>query len=315
MSDARKTLVEEMGVITPPGLLVETLDSAALFAANEIQLNASPIDQYLDNIGRLVPLYRNEPMKSAYRPEMGKLVLLGYMSAVESFLRALIRRLVVIDEHARKTAEPLEIQYAAALHHTKELLPEALLENVSLAGTFGVCKTLDDVCGVSGFKNGPPAELKAVFSGYDKICQLRHCCVHRFGRLGARNAQRLGMDEHSALLEKQIRISQPQLDEITAILQRFVASINNFIFADVLRRSVERSPLIARNTPQQYRSQWSLDFTADSVRFTSYYELFACTRPELASPSLADLYDGFVRWAEALCEDERRRRARASRPT
>ena len=307
MADAKKDLGEEMGDITPPGALVEKLDTSLFFDPSANHSSDSPIDQYLENAARLSLLYLKEPIKSVYGPDMGKLVLLGYMSAVESFLRAMVRGLVSIDECARKTAEPLEISYAAALHHDKTLLPEALLEGVSFASSAGVCKTLKEVCGIGGLSDNSTPALKKVFERYDTVCQLRHCCVHRFGRLGARNAQRLGMDEHSLLLEKPINISVDQLQEIAAVLQRFVAAVNSYVFEDVLKRSVECSPTLPKRLPHRYKSRWTFVLADDKDRFERYYKLFACTKPSPASPTMAELYDGFCRWANAVVVAESRR--------
>jgi hypothetical protein len=48
--------------------------------------------------------------------EFSALVVLGYMSAVESYFRALVRGLIHVDYHVKKLAEPMTISFAAALH-------------------------------------------------------------------------------------------------------------------------------------------------------------------------------------------------------
>ncbi|MGS0758993.1 hypothetical protein ACVBEH_32050, partial [Roseateles sp. GG27B] len=61
-------------------------------------------------------------------PELGRLILVGYASAVEGYMRSLIRKLVYSDPYTRLLCAPMQLSYAAALHHRSAMLPDALLE-------------------------------------------------------------------------------------------------------------------------------------------------------------------------------------------
>lgn len=302
------------GDITPSAAVVEAFDTAVLFSAAGVSSSVSPIDQYVENTNRLAKMYLSEPVRSAYTNELGVVLLLGHVSAVESYLRGLIRGLVQTDDLVKKLVAPFQVTYIAALYHQKELLPEALLEGVSFSSPANVSNTLRDFCGISGMGGGNfPQSLKSIFEKFGRICQLRHCCVHRFGLLGADNARKLGIDTHMEFLEKPVTLSLDSLEEISSILQKFVASINSYVYRDVMERSVLFSPAIAQ-ADEKYKKSWHFEFLLDEMRFSQYYDLFARTKVEPISESLWEQYDCFMIWAKGcIAQDAKERMAKANK--
>lgn len=301
------------GDITPSAALMENFDTATLFDAGAHHPTISPIDQYLENTNRLSMMYLNEPVRSAYTNDLGTVLLLGHVSAVESYLRGLIRGLVQIDEYVKKLVGPLHVTYTAAIYHEKELLPEALLEGVSFISAANISNTLKDFCGISGMGGGKvPKELKPAFDKFGEICQLRHCCVHRFGLLGADNARRLGIDRHLMFLEKPLTLSLDTLEEISSILQKFVSSLNSYVFRDVIQRTVVNSPTMAQ-MDEKYKQTWHFDYELDESRFADYFNLFARTKVAPYSISIWEQYDVFSNWGRACIADDAKERAGKSR--
>jgi hypothetical protein len=286
--------------ITPSEALTETLDATLLFPETAISTVVSPVDRFIENSNRLSVIYANSPFREAFTPELGAVLLLGHVSAVESYLRGVVRGLVHDDEHTEFLASPKELTYFAASHHARDLLPEALLESISFSSAATVSSTLKEFCGITGMGNGNfPKELKPVFDKYSDICQLRHCCVHRFGLLGASNAHKLGLPKGSRQIEKSLSLTVDMLEDISSILQKFVLSLNAYIYQDVLERTFSRSIL---NTPDesehQYDTKWALDFVQDETRFARYHSLFAVTAVNPPSPSLQASYDAFLLWIQ-----------------
>lgn len=291
--------------ITPSEALTETLDATLLFPATATSTVISPVDRFIENSNRLSVIYANSPFRESFTPELGAVLLLGHVSAVESYLRGVVRGLVHVDEHTESLASPKELTYFAASHHERDLLPEALLESISFSNAATVSFTLKEFCGITGMGNGNfPKELKPVFDKYSDICQLRHCCVHRFGLLGASNAHRLGLPKGSPQIEKPLSLTIDMLEDISSILQKFVLSLNAYIYQDVLQRTFSRSSL---NTPDesehQYDTKWALNFSQDEVRFARYHSLFAVTAVNPPSPSLRVSYDKFLQWIQDTLAD------------
>ena len=260
------------------------LETPVLFSNLQTNSNSSPLDQFLTNANSINRIYLSA--SSTLSPELGSLVLLGYMSAVESFFRTLVRKLINIDECTRNQVLDRRVTFGAALHHTADLLPDALLEDISFAGKSNIEKMLSDYIGLFG---KPPSEIKTALDEFHKICELRHCCVHRFGKLGASNAIRLGLDTHSTALEMSFSPSNLQLQEISDSLRTFVKALNNYIFQSVLERTA------AHQTYEKLVPSiiWHWKFPTDRRHFRPYYDLFSSHSDAPASPSLKEIYYSF----------------------
>lgn len=241
----------------------------------------SPIDLFIKNTAQLhiLKISENDHVLS-------NLLLLGYVSAAESYLRSLIRRLVSCDEYIQSIVAEKNVSYAAAFHHKKELLPEALLEDFSFANPYNIFETLKDLIGMKGAR---PAAMMSPSNEFRKICELRHCCVHRFGKLGSKNAVRLGLDDHHKFLEKPLKLSSQHMEEIAFIVDNFVKSVNNVVYKYVMDRTAKNKNGEA-NGEKIYKSDWSWDFESDAERFQKYYSIFATTLDTIPSISLDDAY-------------------------
>jgi hypothetical protein len=226
-------------------------------------------------------------------PELGAVAVLGYMSAVESYFRALLRNLIDIDDHVRILAEPMEISFAAARYHKKELLAEALTEGMSFAGEQNVADMLRKRIGIKG---NFPVEIEKILKEFKKVCEIRHCCVHRFGRLGSKNAVSLGMVQHQEILEKPFSPTLDDLQTIADLLRTFVKSLNNFIFRSLVERIGMEG---VTGEDGLYDRQWSGDIVEDSGRFNAYYELFASKNDTPPSPDSPSVYAGLLGYFEA----------------
>ncbi|MCV5062705.1 hypothetical protein OFM35_29945, partial [Escherichia coli] len=74
--------------------------------------------------------------------------------------------------------------------------------------------------------NKQTGSLGTLLDRYESICQMRHCCVHRFGKLGVKNAIALGLEDHKSLIEKPVALNKDDLSQIADSLFSLVKSIN-----------------------------------------------------------------------------------------
>lgn len=265
------------------------VETVPLFDPTHADQNRSPIDQYIQNTNALNRLYLNvNPLPS----EMGSLVLLGFMSAVESYFRAMFRGVINIDEHASWLAEPLGVSFGAALHLEPKMLPEAVIEEYSFASAKNI---KDAIRELGGIKGQFPADVEAALREFQKICEIRHCCVHRFGKLGAKNAIKLGLDSHRSILEKPLRLDQPALELIGASLRGFVKTINNFVFGALMERTVVNR--VDGQVAPPYARVWAWQWRLDRARFVRYYALFASVSDSVPSAGAKDVYESLRTFA------------------
>lgn len=257
-----------------------------MFRQGRDDAEVSPIDVFIRNTRAINMLYIGNVADSVpMQPEMGSLVLLGYMSAVESYFRAVLRGAIQIDLKAQKAVEAMPVTFGAAVHHRPELLPEALFEGISFAGKKGAIQFVKEVLGITG---SLPATVDSALEPFLSICEIRHCCVHRFGKLGSLNAIKLGLGDHSSLIEQPFEPTLDHLQEIADALLTFTKTVNNWLWMELLRRSVRKVPRDAGVI------DWTWYWRNDAVAFRKYHRLFASTLDSPPSPSDEVAYAAFA---------------------
>ncbi|KAF0162593.1 MAG: hypothetical protein FD157_3824 [Rhodocyclaceae bacterium] len=251
------------------------LHTHLLFNAAYRESTESAIDEFLT---RLQSINRLSPHPNTFDPLQGQLVLLGVIAAVESYLRTLFRRLIAIDFICQESVQRRDVSFGAAIHLSKEMLPEAILERISFITRSSIEETLRELLAIRG---KVPSELDLAIEDYARVCQLRHCAVHRFGKLGVSNAIFLGLSDHKELLEKPLQLNYSALQNAIGISTGLVKTINNFLFNEVLSRLPP--------------SCWTGKYRSDKRLFLAYYALFADTVSSIgATAEIRQLYDQFM---------------------
>lgn len=252
---------------------IPQLQTELLFDVDHCDPLGSPLDEFL---GRMSEINKLSPHPDKFNVYQGQLLLLGAVAAVESFIRTIFRKIIMIDPESQARVHQKDIAYGAALHMSSDLLPEALLERVSFVGRGAIIDALRDILGVRG---NIPDELDQAMQAYMRICQLRHCAVHRFGKLGAKNAIALGLEAHKELIEKPLRFNYASLQISVAVATAMAKVLNNFLFNEILSR------VPAEN--------WTGDYSRDGLIFDRYYNLFSDRTSYSKTPSPSDLYVQF----------------------
>lgn len=238
------------------------LDTSQLFNKNFRETNISPIDTFFNKSQELIRIL---PLPANWDFVLARLVVLGFVSAIESYFREVIRKTILFDDISKNACQYKQLSYAAACIHDKFMLPEAILEEYSFAGKKNILASLTDFL---KFPNGAPADIELVLKQFDQLCQLRHCIVHRFGKLGAKNAIQLGIDSHSTLVEKPLELDYSSIQNIIQISHNTVKVINNYIFQHLLQR------LLLQNNKPAANTTWTWDFRKDKKLFSPYYYTF-----------------------------------------
>lgn len=247
------------------------LPTATLFDIAHVESAQSAIDQYL---ARLTSINILTPSPTAFDPLQAQLILLGTVAAVESYFRTVLRRLITLDSECQTCTEDQAVTFGAAMHLSKQMMPEALLERVTFVSETSLVEAIRQFVGVKG--NLPP-DLLATFRDYASVCQLRHCAVHRFGKLGVKNAIFLGLRTHKPSLEKPLLLTYPALQNVIAISTGVVKTTNNFLFNEVLSRLPAAT--------------WTGKWGKDRIAFMPYYNLFADTVSSTKAAPARDVYN------------------------
>ncbi|CAH6937914.1 conserved hypothetical protein [Vibrio chagasii] len=268
--------------------ITTTIQTHDLFDKSYKEGSGSPIDSFLLNSNQLNLLWINNENITR---ELATVVFLGYMSAVESYIRALVRGIIQIDIYSQNHASSKEIKFGAAMHHNKKLLAEALMDEDSFVHMDNIKSTFKNLLGI----NLPINENTA--NEFNNICQLRHCCVHRFGKLGAKNAMNLGINSHSNLLEKPLSLDSNSLELIARNLRSILKDINNMAYKEVLNRTypVPRNKDDRKRLEKEgVRSLWKEIYSDDREQFLKYYNLFSTKHDSSKTAKPSVMYKLFI---------------------
>ncbi|MCH7319445.1 MULTISPECIES: hypothetical protein [Acinetobacter] len=245
------------------------LNTSTLFNHSPV-LTSSPIDVYINRnkyfLTKLGQIERDNIIanNSSEDIDIYNLFLLGLVSNVESYFRRIIREIILIDHISYNRCLEQSLTYAAAIHHTNELLPEALLEHCSFISCDNIKTTVSTFTGLSfGSQVMEQMEVRNCILLFEQLCQLRHCIVHRAGLLGSKNAIKLGLDTHKSFFEKPICLDLSFLQEASSICLNCVKSFNAFAFNSLVIRYIE---------DKKQEIIWN--YTTDKKWFNKYYKLF-----------------------------------------
>jgi hypothetical protein len=282
------TAAEDFAAIVEIPEYHDKLDTRSLFDTEHDDADISPIDQFIENCKPLNLLWLGKPEDATkLSPTIGILLILGYVSAVEGYMRALIRRLIVCDPFSQKCCETYPVSFGAVSHHQVDALPDALLEETVFSSKDGIIKALTKFV---DFTIKPANPLISLLDQYESVCQLRHCCVHRFGKLGVKNAIALGgLKTHKACLEKPIRLTQKEMSAIAQLVYVLVKSINKEVFRTVMARSASGT----LDGGITLGIGWTWDIEQDRAVFARYYAVFASVSDARESPDAMVLYERF----------------------
>jgi hypothetical protein len=241
---------------------ISNFTTLGLFEHTYIQSTKSALDDWIDkriSLFKLIQPYHDNITNLPF--ELTNMVLLGCVSAVESYFRKIIRSIINVDSYSRKKCEELNIKFGAILSQKDlSILPEALLEEYSFADSKNIKETIKKLLDINCNQIN---QVDEVLNEFTAVCQLRHCIVHRFGMLGTNNAIKLGLTEHKEYIEKPLKIDFDHLNEMVQVCENVVKVMNNYLFSSILER-----------TYTQNIENWTGDFRTDKKVFKKYFNLF-----------------------------------------
>lgn len=266
--------------------VVFSIDS--FFDQTYVEPNKSPIDNYFEKTDDLNKLFTYHdaavvsipPVSVFPNQTLHNLILLGYVSVVESYFRELIRKIVLIDSYSSKHCEKHNLKYGAAIMHSKELLPEALLEGYSFASQENIANSLKDFLDLKSIYNN--SNLKEAAEKFQDICQLRHILIHRYGKLGIDNFIKLRNHSLEDCIEKPLELDAAKLYNISVVCNNLILVFNQYIADKILERTAQTSAGL-----------WTWDYRKDRNEFLKYHNIFETNSnpPSTGKPTAKTVYD------------------------
>ncbi len=205
--------------------------------------------------------------KSSISPVLANLILLGHISAVESYFREIFRRLILVDEAVQKNCHEKMLNYRAVLIHDRETLPDALIEFISFSSKQNIVETLKDYFGVKGQM---PVGLDPILVEFSKICQLRHSIIHKFGTLGSNNIKH-DVASYKNLVHKPIKTDFSSIQEVALICWNLVHEINQLLWQNTMMKTIAQ---FDKNWKKRGATEWKWSWSKDRQKFLKYYSIF-----------------------------------------
>ena len=235
-------------------------------------LSKSPIDEYYKITTEIVKL--TKPDLITDNPVLTQLIILGYVSAVEGYLRSIFCEILNICPTARKNAANKPIRYGALDYYEFSRLAEALFDTSSFASLEETKKKSNDLLGMD-IKNN--TSIHTALKNFNLVCHLRHCAIHSGGTLNAHNAKELGLPKE--FVNKKLQPNAIVLQEALLTCHSFVRSFNQFALNSTFERWI----------PNTFRGNWRIekkDFIKLIDIFWSKVDLGECSYNNLFKSSV-----------------------------
>lgn len=241
----------------------------------ESMIDTGLVDQHN---GRIVLAELSKPNTN---PTLLNLILLGYISSVEAYFRKLLRDLINIDHISKKNCELHSINFGATYYQTKELYPEALMEGSNFIRSDAIINECKKLLGIN-LQIQKSSSLDIAMKDFDHLCQLRHCIVHRFGKIGVNNIIKLGLhsEDYGSCIEKPISMNFNSIQKASKVTVNLVREINHELWSQVMNRLVD-PPF------------WVWDFRTDKSNFRSYLSIFYESSIGSIDTNIKNIYDNY----------------------
>ena len=188
----------------------------------------APIDSYRASTSAILAYGTTERLnESAF---LGRLLVLGLVSAVEGYVRGVLSACMEVCPIAQATASSQRIDLGGLLWHGKSGFSRSAFEHSSFSSREELSKAYKNFI---GFKLDDTV-FKSILDEYETICHLRHGIVHSDGFLPGRNAVFLDIPRFSK--PARIKISFAQLQEIGSVVNTLVFTLNRELFSEMCKR-------------------------------------------------------------------------------
>lgn len=187
--------------------------------------NSSPIDKFYEVCSELVKLTKPETLQS--NTAMSRLLILGFVSAVEEYLRSIFTQLIHLSPCARSAASKQTIKFGSLDYYEQDGIAAALFDQTAFSSQDEVKKKMENLLGIN-----IGSSLSTAMKELEKVFHLRHCAVHGGGVLNGHNADHLGLDK--TYVKRQLQPDSVELQTTLKICFSFVRAFNQHVFSETL---------------------------------------------------------------------------------
>lgn len=215
----------------------------------------SPIDAFYDGVSSVVT-FGNANVLTAHE-FLGPLLVVGLVSAVESYFRLIFGACIDICCTCQKHSVDQKISLGSAIWH-QEKIGRGALEHLSLADKKMIINQSEKFL---GFKINKGSDTYAALTEFDKICELRHGIVHNSCNLPGTNAINLEVSVGAG--PHRIVVDYARLQEVALVCRSLVAAYNIELFALMANRWA--CSWIPSKSHAHFKKLWAIFFSNNDL--------------------------------------------------
>ena len=231
---------------------------------------SSPIDDYYSYVEHLLTLGSEEALAAS--ATLGRLLLLGLVSGVESYFRSIMSGTLRLCPIARRNASEQMLPFGAIDYYGSERAELGLFDTSSLAGATEIRKRTANLLGISVERG---TSVFAALEEFDKICHLRHAAVHARGTLGRGNASALSLG--AAEGRQTLHVTFGGLQHAGVVCHSTVRAYNRAIYRRLIERWIGSQVLTG-------------SWVTDRAMFKPIFELFQSRRDNVGPNNAYQAY-------------------------
>lgn len=189
---------------------------------------SAPIDMYRRSIRSFLDY--GSPTNIAAAPFIGRLLVLGIVSAAEGYFRGILSACMEMCPVAQAGASAKQIHLGGLLWHGKTGFSRSAFEHSSFSSASDLKKVFKDYLSFE-LDDG---KFKSLLQEFEAVCQIRHGIVHGDGMLPGRNAVLLDVPRFTTPVR--ITVGYAELQDIAAVVTSLVATVNRELFSEMCAR-------------------------------------------------------------------------------
>lgn len=188
----------------------------------------APIDMYRRSVRSLLSYGDSSTLNAT--PFLGRLLVLGLVSAAEGYFRGVLSACIEMCPVAQAGASAKQIHLGGLLWHGKTGFSRSAFEHTSLSSASDLKKVFRDYLSFEL----DDRTFKSMLEEFETVCQIRHGIVHGDGLLPGRNAVLLDVPRFTTPVR--ITVGYAELQEIAAVVTSLVATVNRQLFSEMCAR-------------------------------------------------------------------------------
>lgn len=217
----------------------EALQISIAGAVREVPVGnrLNPISDYFDATSRLKG--KILAARNAQDAELLGLMIVGVISSAEFYFRSILGRMIQICPMCSRHAESSQVPVGAFsyYHGSDYCFVLGAMEHESLADAKRVSSNIERL---TGFKTSDDSSTVAALSGYETLCELRHCLAHARGFIGLKGSRALQLEGRRL---SKVLVAQDDALELLKLSHNAVRATNRFLFEALLDRWIDRDIL------------------------------------------------------------------------